>query len=298
MAESPSRRTPIRGPRVLRRRRLTLLAVVVLLLVTGVGMGIAASADDGAAPAEVRLDGADISGMDAGEVAAAARARAEALMDVPMVITRDDDPSLRVEVTRRSLAGRPQIRRAVSQALEQRSFGGRLVSLIGLAPERDVRLAFTFDQRKVSALVARVRRPRDRPARPAGLEVGPDDITVVPGTAGRGIDAGELRDRVREFPDQIALAPVELPPPVSDAAAESARARALALVARPVSVTFQGRGVPIEPTVLRTALRISPAHPTSRSPWTPTLSTTTSHRRSRPGSSPPATRPSACPDHR
>lgn len=232
-----------------------------VLALVGAGVAIAATGDDGSAPAKVSLDGTDVSGLDAAGVRAAARARAKELMGVPVVITRSDDPAFRIEATRASLGARPRITQAVEEALAPRSLGGRLISVLGLAPTRDLRLVFTLDPRKVNALVARVRDDGDTPARPASLDLASDDLAVVPGTAGFGIDPAALRAQIAQLPERIELTPGPLAPPVSDAAAAAARVRALALVARPISVTLQGRGVPIEPDVLREALRTKPAPP-------------------------------------
>ncbi len=232
-----------------------------VLALVGTGFAIAASGADGAAPAEVRLDGADISGFDEAEIRAAARARAEEIKDVPVVITRSDDPAFRIEVTGADLGARPRINRLVAEALEPRSVGGRLFSALGLAPTRELRLEFTLDARKVSAVVGRVRAEGDIPARAATLDLGSEDLAVVPGTPGFGIDQADLRERIAQLPERIALTPGPLAPPVSDVAARAARTRALALIARPISVTLQGRGVPIEPEVLREALRVAPKPP-------------------------------------
>lgn len=243
---------------------MALVGVIALLAVVGAGVAIATTGDDGEAPAKVSLDGSDISGLGPDEVRTAVAERAAELMKVPLVITRSDDPSFRLSVTRASLGARPQIRRAVTEALEPRSFGGRLISVLGLAPTREIHLGFTLDPHKVSALIGRVGGRLDTPARPAGLEIGPDDITVVPGKAGFGVDPAALSARIAQLPELIALTPGPLAPPVSDAAAADARTRALALVAHPVSVTLQGRGVPIEPAVLRAALRVTPDPPDLR----------------------------------
>ena len=232
-----------------------------VLALVGAGVAIATTGDDGSAPAKVSLEGTDVSGLDAAGIRAAARARAKELMGVPVVITRSDDPTFRIEATRASLGARPRIKQAVEEALAPRSLGGRLISVLGLAPTRDLRLVFTLDPRKVNALVARVRDDGDTPARPASLDLASDDLAVVPGTAGFGIDPAALRDQIARLPERIELTPGPLAPPVSDAAAAAARVRALALVARPISVTLQGRGVPIEPDVLREALRTKPDPP-------------------------------------
>ena len=254
----------MRGEKALRRRRLVALGALVVVALVGAGVALAATGDDGAAPAEVRVDGVDVSGKGADEVRRAAAARAAELMRIPLVITRSDDPSLRIEVSRADLGARPQIRRAVDEVLEPRSLGGRVFSIIGLAPTREVHIGFTLDPAKVSALMRRVRRPGDTPAEPASLEVRQGDIVVVPGSPGFGIDPVALRDRIGALPEEIALTPEALAPPVSDAAAEAARARALAIVAHPVTVTFQGRGVAMETSVLRSALRFAPDPPDLR----------------------------------
>ncbi|MBJ7457504.1 MAG: peptidoglycan binding domain-containing protein, partial [Thermoleophilia bacterium] len=217
MADSPRIRPPIRGERTLRRRRrIALAAVLGVVGLIAVGVAFAATGDDDVAPGGVRLDGVDVSGLSPEEVRTAARERADALMDVPLVITRTDDPSFRLEVTRESLGARPRVRRAVDEALEPQGIGGRLASIVGLGPSREVRLAFTLDPRKVSALMRRVRTDADTPARPAGLEVGADDVTVVPGAPGFGIDPVALRARILALPENIAVTPAELPPPVTD----------------------------------------------------------------------------------
>lgn len=254
----------MRGKKALRRRRLVALGGLIVVALVGAGVTLAATSDDGAAPAKVSIDGVDVSGKDAAEVARAARARAAELMKVPLAITRIDDPSLRIEVSRAELGARPQIRRAVDEVLQPRSFGGRVISFLGLVPTREVHIGFTLDPAKVAALVGRVRRPGDRPATPASLEVRGDDIAVVPGAPGYGIDPAALRARIAALPEEISLTPGDLAPPVSDAAAAAARTRALAIVSHPVSVTFQGRGVEMETSVLRAALRFRPDPPDLR----------------------------------
>lgn len=262
MADSPRIRPPIRGERALRRRRrIALAAALGVVALIGVGVAFAATGDDDVAPGGVRLDGVDVSGLSPDEVRRVAQERADSLMDVPLVITRTDDPSFRVEATRESLGARPRIRRAVDEVLEPRGVAGRLASIVGLGPSREVDLAFTLDPRRVAALMRRARTDADTPPRPAGLEVGDDDIAVVAGAPGFGIDTVALRARILTLPESIVLTPAELPPPVTDAAAAEARARALALTDQPVSVTLQGRGVAIETPVLRDALRFSPDPP-------------------------------------
>lgn len=245
------------------RRRLIIVGVVVAGALLAIGGALALGNDD-TAPEGVTVAGADVGGLDAAGIEGVARARARELMARPLTITRTDDPTFRVRVGRASLDARPRIRAAVAEALEPRTIGGRLLSLLGAASGRDVPLAFTLDPRQVSRLVDRVTRSVNDPPRAAGLEVTADDIVVTPAAPGFGVRPDELRARILELPRAITLTPGVLPPPVTDEAAAAARERALRIVAAPVEVTLGGNGVPIEPEVLRAALRFEADPPRLR----------------------------------
>jgi vancomycin resistance protein YoaR len=252
-------------PRPGPRGRLALLVLGLLVLVLGVGAALGATDDGDGVPDRVRVAGVDVSGLSPDEVERAVRYRAQQLMKVPVVVARADAPGVKVEATRASLGARPQIRRAVDAALEDRSIGGRVLARLGVAPTREVDLGFTLNPRKVDALVRRVSGQVNDPPVPARLKVTDDDIDVLPGKAGFGIDNIALRERIRELPTdpiEVTLGPLE--PPVSDEAAAAAREVALRVVATPVDVTLQGRGVTIEPAVLRSALRFEPQPPELR----------------------------------
>ncbi len=129
---------------------------------------------------------------------------------------------------------------------------------MGLAPTREVPITFTVSEARVKDLVERVTdRVNDDP-RAAAVKVTDTAISVVPGAAGFGVDPDALRAEIRRLPARIVLTPGPLPPPVSVAAAERARLLAMRIVAHPVQVTLEGRGVAIEPEVLRSALRFAP----------------------------------------
>ncbi len=242
------------------RRRLLIVGAAVLIVVLGIGVALAIPSDDGA-PASVSIAGADVSGLDRAAVERVAKERAAELMGHPLEITRTDDPEYRIRVSRESLDARPQIRNAVDQALEGRSFGGRLLGIAGVAPERDVPLRFTLNPKAVSRLVNRVTGDMNDPAVPASLEVTETDIVLTPGKGGNGVAAKDLRAQVLELPDSIELTPGPLAPPVSDEEAEKARQIALKVIAQPVEITLEGNGVPIEADVLRSALRFTPKSP-------------------------------------
>ena len=236
-----------------------------LLLIVGVGAALAIDDGGGDAPDQVSVAGVDVSGLSPAEVEQAVRYRARKLMALPVVIERTDDPTARVRSTRAALGARARVQRAVQEALEPRSYPGRVLTRLGLAGTREVPLTFRLDPRKVEALVGHVSSAVDTPAVPARLRVGADDITVLKGRAGFGVDPVALRRRIEQLPQGVIRASVgALPPPVSEAAAEEARERALRIIAAPVEVTFQDRGVAIDPDVLRSALRFQPAPPRLR----------------------------------
>jgi vancomycin resistance protein YoaR len=237
------------------RRRLAVAGVAALLVVAGVGVAIAAGGAGGGAPGAVSVDGVDVSGESRAEVVEAVRERAKELVREPLVITRTDAPGFRVAATRAELGARPRVKAAVDEAMEPRNLGGRILSRLGIAPTRDVAIEFTLDRARATALIHRVTGRVNDPARSARLEVTADDIALTPAKAGFGIDPEALRAQIMALPDEIAVTPGPLAPAVGDSAAAAARRQALALVAAPVDVTLQGRGVAIEPEVLRSALR-------------------------------------------
>ena len=275
MREATRSRPPARGrrpaPRTRRRARWRLpfgpggrvaALLGLLIVVLAVGAALGAARDDGDAPAGVEVEGVNVSGLSPDEVERAVRYRARQLMAQPVVIVRDDAPERPIKVARSSLGARPQIERAVDEALEPRSLGGRILGGLGVAPTREVDIGFTVRRARVNAVVDRVAGDLDNPPVPARLRVTKDDIVVVPGKGGFGIDEFALRDRIAAMPQEpIDVAVGQQPPPVTEEAAEAARELALRVVARPVEVSLQGRGVPIEPAVLRSALRFAPDPP-------------------------------------
>lgn len=279
MRQATRTRPPVRGgrtaprpPRRARRRlplgprgRLVAALAALLAVVVGVGAGLAATGGDGDAPARVEVAGVDVSGLSADEVERAVRYRAQQLMAEPLVIVREDAPDRPVKVSRASLGARPQVRRAVEEALAPRGLGGRILAGLGLGSTREVELGFTVRQARVNALAGRVSGDVDDPPVPARLRVTARDIVVVPGRGGFGIDRFALRDRVAAMPQEpIEVAVGPQPPPVSVDAAQAARELALDVVDAPVEVALHGRGVAIEPATLRAALRFVPDPPDLR----------------------------------
>lgn len=240
------------------------MAVVIaaVLLVVGVGTALAfIGNDDSDAPAAVSVAGVDVSDMDPAELRAAVKKRARELMKRPVVITRDDGSDVRLSVPPRDLGATADITGAVRAALRQRGPLGRVLERIGAAPERNIPIEFTFDEDAVAKLVRTLNAGFDNPPVAATVEVKGGELVVTPGHSGTGIDEVELRERLTTLPEGIELSVGEQRAPVSDAAAETARAHAAGIIASPMTVTFQGNGVTVQPAVLRKALRFAPRPP-------------------------------------
>ena len=254
---NPSRKRPDRRrKRTTRRRRIIFGAVAATIVLFGAGTALAYVGNaDGVAPGSVSVEGVDVSGMSAAEVRTVVRTQARERMNDPIVITRDDDSGFEATISARELGAKPRVAEATATALEGRGPVGRALARIGLAPSRDVTIGFTLRDAAVDKLVANVNSDFDDPPEPATIEVADGEITVVPGRSGVGIDEAELRRRIAELPDRIELAVGRHEAPVSDEAAETARQRALAITSAPVRITLQGRGVGIQPAVLRSALQ-------------------------------------------
>jgi vancomycin resistance protein YoaR len=233
---------------------------VIALIGTAAGLAFVGH-DNTAAPGAVTVEGVDVSGMTADEVRAAVRERAAEMMREPVVISRQDDSGFEFSVTPAQLGAQPHISAATRAALEERSAAGRVLDRVGLAPTRDVPIRFTLDPEAVDRVVKRANSGFENPPVGATLRLTDDDIVVVPGKAGIGIDEAELRTELAGLPERIDLSVGEQPAPIGAEAAEAARQRALNIISAPVDVTFQGRAVTIQPGVLREALRFESRPP-------------------------------------
>ena len=187
--------------------RLILLSVGALVLIVGVGAALAIDDGGGDAPDDVSVAGVDVSGLSPQEVEQAVRYRARQLMALPVVIARTDDPDTSVRSTRAALGARPRVQRAVQEALEPRPYGGRVLTRLGLAGTREVPLTFRLNPTKVEALVGRVSSAVHKPAVPFRLRLDGDDITVVKGRGGFGVDPVALRHRIEELPQGVIRLP-------------------------------------------------------------------------------------------
>lgn len=239
-----------------------LIVAAAVLLVIGVGTALAFIGTDGPdTPRSVSVAGVDVGEMSPSDLRKAVRKRARELMKQPVVITLDDDSRRRLSVPPADLGARPDIATAVRAALEERGPFGRVLERLGVAPTREIPITFTLDEESVAKLVRTLNAGFDDPPVAATVAIKGGKPVVTPGHGGVGIDEVDLRHRLSTLPESIELAVGQQDAPVSDEAAETARAKAAAIIAAPMSVTFQGNGVEIQPAVLTKALRFTPQPP-------------------------------------
>ena len=116
----------------------------------------------------------DVAGKTRAQIADIVRAKAKELESEQVVVTRTDRPGFRAAATRAELGARPRVKATVDEALEPRSFGGQILSRLGIATTRDVTITFTLDRGRVAAFVRRVTGRANDPAVPARLKVTDD----------------------------------------------------------------------------------------------------------------------------
>jgi vancomycin resistance protein YoaR len=254
-----SRRPPPRRRRRIGPAQAGLIALVIALICAASALALVGE-EGGRAPGDVTVDGIEVGGMTASEIETVVRRRAAVRLSEPLVIETEEG-GYRLEASRGGLRSRPQVERAVSEALEPRSPIDRLLGRLGLGGDRELTLGFTLDDERVDALVDQVTGELNSPARSASVELQDGEPVVVPAETGSGVDPEVLRSRILAFPSRIVLERAVLQPAIGNEAAEQARARAVAVLAQPAAVTFAGNQVDIGTDVLLRALRFEPKPP-------------------------------------
>ena len=232
-------------------------AVTVVGLVAVVGARVLTAPDDRVPPG-VSIAGIPVGGLTAAQAERAVVAQAEpSERAVQMRLPGHASFPRRVPVA--ELAPAPRARLAVEDAMRRPSVGDRILSEIGVERTRDVPLRYRLEARRVAAAVQRVAGEVDRPARDAAVGVSGGRLVVRASAPGRRVDRQELRRRLSRLPDRLEVPVVAVPPQVTDAAARAARARAVRLTDRPVTVRGAGREAVVPPERLLAALRFSAA---------------------------------------
>jgi lipoprotein-anchoring transpeptidase ErfK/SrfK len=120
----------------------------------------------------------------------------------------DLERPLKVKYRRRSFTLTPEaarirtnvdamVDRAVERSREGNLLSRSFRSLTGGEVHEDVPVRVTYDRRAVTALVKRVKRKIDRPARNASVGFAGGGVHPVPGRNGRELDAGRLASQIQ-----------------------------------------------------------------------------------------------------
>ncbi len=259
-AQRSRRPPPRRSRRRIRASHTGLIALVLALLCAASGLALVGE-EAGRAPGDVTIDGISIGGMTAAEIEAVARRRAAVRLSEPLVIRTAEDGGYRLEASRGALRSRPQVERAVEEAMEPRSPFARLVGRLGIGGDRELELGFTLDAAQVDALVDQVTGELNSAAASASVEISGGEPVVVPSRTGSGVDPEQLRASILAFPSSITLEREVLQPAIGDDAARRARDRAARLLEQPAVVTFQVNPVEIGTDAILEALRFEPRAP-------------------------------------
>ncbi|HEX8054182.1 MAG TPA: L,D-transpeptidase/peptidoglycan binding protein [Thermoleophilaceae bacterium] len=181
----------------MRQRSFILLAVTLAVMIFGsVGVYAYDSSNDEIAEG-ITAAGIDIGGMT--ESAAREKLRREVAYDL--------ERPLKVHYKGRSFTLKPErarirtnVEEMVEQAVEHSREGNvisrSLRSITGGEIHKDIPVKVTFDKRAVTALVKRVKRKVDLPARDASVDFAGGSIQPVAGKNGRRLDAGRLTSQI------------------------------------------------------------------------------------------------------
>ena len=181
----------------MRQRSFIFLAVGLAVMIFGsVGVYAYDSGNDEIAEG-ITAAGIDIGGMEEG--AARDKLRRELAYDL--------ERPLKVRYKGRSFTLKPEqariranvdamVERAVTRSREGNVISRSLRSITGGEVHEDIPVRVTYDRRAVTALVKRVGRKINQPARDASVSFSGGSIQPVPGRNGRRLDAGRLTSQI------------------------------------------------------------------------------------------------------
>ncbi len=205
-------------------------------------------------PAGVSIDGIAVGGLSADQARRAVLANAKAPSGT-VTIERAGDADFPLTVSYAELTPVPRAGRAVDEAVKNPSLFGRVLAEVGLERGRDVPLEFRATPARARAVGARVAAGVDTSGRAATVRVVGNTIVATAARPGEAVDTVELGRRITTLPATVTVPVKPVAPAVDDAAAQRARATALALTADAVTVIGAGREATITPGQLRDALR-------------------------------------------
>ena len=181
----------------MRQRSFILLAVALAVLIFGsVGVYAYDSSNDEIAKG-ITAAGIDIGGMKEGEARERLRRELAYSLERP----------LKVKYKRKSFTLKPadarirtnveaMVDRAVEHSRDGNVISRSLRSITGGEVHEDIPVRVTYEKRAVTALVKRVKRKIDQPARDASVGFSGGSVHPVPGRNGKELDAGRLTSQI------------------------------------------------------------------------------------------------------
>jgi vancomycin resistance protein YoaR len=248
---SPPPRLPRTGGphRRLPARLLVIGGAAAVALVLGVLVCVAFSASlNGNLYDNVYVNDQNIGGLTPDAARAALSARLDPYLNGPVTLTADGrqwTPKLA------DLGMRVDIDRTVAEAYRAGRSGGPLGKLwraveMKQGAKQYVPLYVQVDDQTLATYLDGVQAQLGTPQRDASVAVTGNQISVTPGTDGTKLDRDALKQQLLESTTHLKPTALALPvtfahPTITTDAAEQAKARAEALVAQPLSLTFNDK---------------------------------------------------------
>jgi lipoprotein-anchoring transpeptidase ErfK/SrfK len=196
------------------RSFIILAAALAFLFIGAVAVYAYDSSNDDRIAEGVRAGGIDIGGMSASDARAKVQRRLEARLNRPLYAVYHDE---RFKLTPRQSKLRIDAQGMVAEALEKSREGNILTRTVrgitGGKVKTDIPVAATYSKAAVAALVKRVRRSLDRPARDASLSFATGDLQRVKAKKGREVKTDVLAEDVSTslaLPDGDRTVPVSV----------------------------------------------------------------------------------------
>jgi vancomycin resistance protein YoaR len=232
-----------------------LVALVAMLVLGGLAGAAAflARAESGHLPPGIEIDGVDVSGLSVADARTRLEEHEAAVGAEPIVLTWGDERSLRTSGS--ELGAQADIEDAIAVALDSRDTLSRFRTRLGLTDPIEIPLTFTVDPARLDGVLDRAEKRIERKPRSARVQLREGEVVVRPSRLGRELDVEAAVSALSALPDTVELVLHDIPPVVTDAAAEQAKATADALLTRPPAVVYERRRLELEPEVIREALR-------------------------------------------
>ena len=226
-------------------------AIVVLGALAGIGAFLA-RAEAGHLPPGVEIGGVDVGGLSVADARSRLEEHERSVAAEPIALNYDGGS---LETSGAELGAEADVDAALAVALGSRDTFSRLRARLGLTDPIGIPLGFTVDLDRLDGVLDRVEKKVERKARSARVQIRGEEVVVRRSRLGRELDLDAAVATLSSLPDSVALVLEDVPPAITDAAAEEAKATADALLTQPPVVVHEQRRLELEPDVLREALR-------------------------------------------